>query len=209
MGALLFCLAFCTSFPSEREARSGQVGLQGVSFEDGGIPDAAVHIWSPASGSRQWACFLSHYKTEAGETAKILKDVYLSRMLRGRSPPHSPVNIFLDSDNLTNLGDLSDAVMNSDILIVLASASVLTRPWCLFEIYVAMAHNVPVFFLPLSREGFSFEQAATTVQNLEEENPESASQLRNLMREKNKVIPGSFKSCPSFRSTAVGVLFAI
>ena len=80
--------------------------------------------WVP---TRRYACFLSHYKLEAGTDARYLKDL-LQRMLR------APV--FLDSSRLTDLRNLFEqGVRRSDVLLLLATRSVLTRPWVLCELW--------------------------------------------------------------------------
>ena len=42
--------------------------------------------------------------------------------------------VFLDSDDLVDLRLLTDAVLNSDVIVLLQSANVFTRPWCLIEL---------------------------------------------------------------------------
>jgi hypothetical protein len=43
---------------------------------------------------------------------------------------------FLDSDNLKDLNLLTDHVRDSDALVVVQSAELLQRPWCLLEVHV-------------------------------------------------------------------------
>jgi hypothetical protein len=66
-----------------------------------------------------YACFISHYKVEAGADARYLAEL-LQRMIGAR--------VFLDSSNLTDLRTLYRAVHESDVLLVLGTKGVLTRP---------------------------------------------------------------------------------
>ena len=89
--------------------------------------------WVP-KGS--YAAFLSHYKTEAGADARFIHDL-LQRMLG--------CAVFLDSTDLVDLRALFvDGVHRSDVIVLLSTANVLTRPWCLLELYEAKKAAVPV-----------------------------------------------------------------
>jgi hypothetical protein len=83
----------------------------------------------------KYACFISHYKAEAATEARHLKDK-LTSMLSS--------DVFLDSDDLADLRNLLDAVAASDVLVLLQTTNLLTRPWCLLEIYTAMRNQVPI-----------------------------------------------------------------
>lgn len=70
---------------------------------------------------KAFACFLSHYKAEAGSDARYLYDL-LSSIL--------DAPIYLDSTKLTDLQTLfSDGVHKSEVIVLLASEAVLSRPW--------------------------------------------------------------------------------
>ena len=60
--------------------------------------------------------------------------------------PHGTgVEIYLDSQNLTDLRLLMlDGVSNSDVVLVLGTTGVLTRPWCILEIFEAVQQGTPV-----------------------------------------------------------------
>ena len=49
--------------------------------------------------------------------------------------------VFLDSDDLTDLRELLRIVARSDVLILLQTTNVLTRAWCLLEIYTAICNH--------------------------------------------------------------------
>eukprot|EP01047_Picozoa_sp_COSAG01_P013587 COSAG01_NODE_643_length_14566_cov_31.994194_4_plen_476_part_00 len=84
------------------------------------------------------AVFLSHFKDEAASEARILK-LELVRSLRTKAD-----RVFLDSDNLSDLRNLLQCVIESDAVMLLYTDGVLSRPWCLLELYTAAKHNVPI-----------------------------------------------------------------
>jgi hypothetical protein len=99
----------------------------------------------------RYAAFVSHYKAEAATEARHLKDK-LTTMLS------SPV--FLDSDDLADLRNLLDAVAQSDVLVLLQTTNLLTRPWCLLEIYTALRNDVPIVTVAVKGAFvYSFEDA--------------------------------------------------
>ena len=89
-----------------------------------------------------FTAFLSHYKMETAAHARILKDHLEQSFGRGR--------VFLDSDDLRNLSELLHCVAASDVMVVLLSPGVLTRPWCLMELITAMERGKPI--VPISCE---------------------------------------------------------
>lgn len=98
-----------------------------------------------------YMCFLSHYKSEAGTDARYLKDL-LQRM--GRS------EVYLDSSNLTNLTHLFDeGIARCDVVVLLCTEKVLTRPWCLLELFEAHRRGIPVVSMLVARQGFPSREA--------------------------------------------------
>ena len=91
--------------------------------------------------TKTFAAFLSHYKMEAAAEARILK-LELHRTMRTKAD-----EIFLDSDNLTDLRNLLNNVAESDALVLLYTQGVLSRPWCLLELHTAATNNVPIIVL--------------------------------------------------------------
>ena len=57
--------------------------------------------------------------------------------------------IYTDSDDLKQLTGLLESVVESDVIIVLQTSGLLTRPWCLLEIYHAAIHGVPLIAVNL------------------------------------------------------------
>ena len=68
--------------------------------------------------------------------------------------------VFLDSDDLADLRNLLDAVAESDVLVLLQTTNLLTRPWCLLEIYTALRNDVPIVTVAVKGAFvYSFEDA--------------------------------------------------
>ena len=60
-------------------------------------------------------------------------------------PKFGPGSIFLDSDKLQNLTVLlEEHVPASEVLVVLQTKGIFTRPWCLLEIITAIKQDVPI-----------------------------------------------------------------
>lgn len=93
---------------------------------------------------------------------------------------------FLDSDDLRDLRELKSSVVASDVLILIQSRSVLTRPWCLLELAWAIDANVPILGVRMSssvERAYDFAHAQIFLENLdtalEESNPGALSVLRD------------------------------
>eukprot|EP00440_Ansanella_granifera_P056457 gb/GFBE01061194.1/.p1 GENE.gb/GFBE01061194.1/~~gb/GFBE01061194.1/.p1 ORF type:complete len:1132 (+),score=180.02 gb/GFBE01061194.1/:1-3396(+) len=93
--------------------------------------------------------FLSHYKAEAAGSAALMQE-NLHRLLTDSSKDiinEFQAPVFLDSENLQNLGDLKQHVLHSHNFLLLLTKGVLKRPWCLLEIVLAVrckANILPV-----------------------------------------------------------------
>jgi hypothetical protein len=108
----------------------------------------------------EFACFLSHFKDEAAGDARHLKDKLFGML-------NAPV--FLDSDDLLDLRELLKIVARSDVLVLLQTTNVLTRPWCLLEIYTAICNHVPI--VAVAVEGsfpYSFDEATALLDDIDE-----------------------------------------
>ena len=121
---------------------------------------------------RKFACFLSHFKFEAATEARLCQ-IELEKMLGAPC--------FLDSDNLQDLRELLDHVRNSDVLVLLQTTGLLTRPWCLLEIVTAIKAGVPIVAINVKgSHPYDYGEAANFLEHLdtqlEEKNP-GASQL--------------------------------
>jgi len=112
-----------------------------------------------ASGKR-WSVFISHYKAEAAMEARWLQGE-LQERLGGKA--------FLDSDDLRDLRELQESVRDSEVLVVLQSASVLRRPYVLLELYTAVQAKVPIVGVALTagEAAFDFDGAGLFLEGLE------------------------------------------
>merc|ERR1712137_1285892 len=66
------------------------------------------------------------------------------------------VPVFLDSEDLMSLELLQDNVQNSLNLALLLTTNVLTRPWCLVEIFTAVKNGVPILPVEVPKPGNTF-----------------------------------------------------
>ena len=109
----------------------------------------------------QYAAFMSHYKNEAAADARQIKDKLVDLL-------GAPV--FLDSDDLVDLRNLCHQVAMSDVLVLFQTRDLLTRPWCLVEIYTALTEGVPIVAVCVAG-GFpyNFADAHYFLENLETE----------------------------------------
>jgi len=114
---------------------------------------------------QDYSCFLSHYKAEAGAEARYIKDS-LDKML------NCPA--YLDSSSLADLRELFRTGMRrSEVLVLLLSDNLFTRPWCLLEIREAMRLRKPIILLELKGPGqsFNFDAAFELMSDLESNLP--------------------------------------
>jgi len=109
---------------------------------------------------KSYACFLSHYKMEAASDARLLHDM-LAKMLR--------YPVFLDSANLTDLRQLiSNGVADSDVMLMLGTKGLFTRPWCLLEVVHSARLKVPTIIVEIKNSGFDAKESQQYIDNLEE-----------------------------------------
>ena len=109
---------------------------------------------------KSYACFLSHYKMEAASDARLLHDM-LAKMLR--------YPVFLDSANLTDLRQLiSNGVADSDVMLMLGTKGLFTRPWCLLEVVHSARLKVPTIIVEIRNSGFDAKESQRYIDNLEE-----------------------------------------
>ena len=110
----------------------------------------------------QYAAFkMSHYKTEAAADARHVKDKLVEKL---------GVPVFLDSDDLQDLRNLCHQVSMSDVLVLFQTRGLLTRPWCLVEIYTALTEGVPIVAVCVAGAfPYNFADAQYFLDNLETE----------------------------------------
>lgn len=98
--------------------------------------------------------FLSHYKVEAGTEAALMRTELEQLLAEGEHSQEG--GVFLDSEDLTTLTDLQDAVRKSKNVAVLLTANVLTRPWVLVELATAHSEDINVLPVELNKKGNGF-----------------------------------------------------
>ena len=149
--------------PSFNRRRSSLVGL-------GSDGPGGSQRWV-ASGKR-FAAFVSHHKREAAMEARFLKE-----KLEGALD----AECFLDSDALSDLRNLLDHVRESDVLLLVQTAEVLLRPWCILEIHTAVAEGIPIVAVALRGKQYDFADAMATMTfldvELERRNPGASKTL--------------------------------
>uniref|UniRef100_A0A7S4F2G1 TIR domain-containing protein n=2 Tax=Chrysotila carterae TaxID=13221 RepID=A0A7S4F2G1_CHRCT len=123
---------------------------------------------------RHFIAFLSHYKAEAGCEARYIKTM-MEQVSGGR--------FFLDSSDLVDLRMLiEDGLQQSDCLVLLLTKGVLTRPWCLLEIWEAVKRDIPIVPIVVSGRGYSVESARKTLCEMQED-PTAVEALAPLLGE--------------------------
>jgi len=145
---VIACIILSTQIAQERERMRQERAKQRLPTCD----------WRMATG-QSYVCFLSHFKIEAGAACRYLKD-NLDNVLG------NPV--YLDSSNLADLRELfSTGVHTSEVLVLVLTKGLLTRPWCLLEIREAMAQQKPIVLLDLKGGNFNFDEALIMLSDLE------------------------------------------
>ena len=77
-------------------------------------------------------------------------------------------NAYLDSTDLVDLRTLFEhGIRKSDVVVVIATKNVLTRPWCLMEIWEASRSGTPIVLFPVQGKGWSADTARSLLRNLE------------------------------------------
>ena len=166
IGTLVLALIICsivlvmTMTQSAREAVRALIAAQKEEEARGRMTLPPVCDWQLAKGHK-YCTFLSHYKVEAGSDARYLSD--LIRRMTG-----APA--YLDSTDLVDLRLLfQDGVHKTDAFVILATKGVLTRPWCLMEMWEAARHQIPIVLFPVVGGGFDLADTKHLLSNLEVE----------------------------------------
>eukprot|EP01052_Picozoa_sp_SAG31_P024709 SAG31_NODE_2120_length_6405_cov_3.062639_5_plen_976_part_00 len=124
--------------------------------------------------------FISHSKRDGGDYAATLVQTFNKALLRSgcccgwfssAGPNFLDVEQLGGGERISAEGLVSN-VKKSKVFVLILTRSVLTRPWCLVEIYTALAHGIP--FVPVlikdpNRPHFeySFGKAAQMLRDLE------------------------------------------
>ena len=107
---------------------------------------------------KAFAGFLSHYKLECGTEARLVQQ-NLKPIIEKNPIEGSSNDVFLDSDDLSDLRNLLQHVKQSKILVLLQSKGVLTRPWVILELYTAITSGVPIVALNV-QNSYPYDYAA-------------------------------------------------
>jgi hypothetical protein len=113
----------------------------------------------------KYASFMSHAKAEAAMEARFVQMQLEDRQQDGKMATDLP--IFLDSDDLKNLDELEEHVRMSEVLVLLQTEKVLTRPWCVLELVTALDAGVPIVGLTLVGKGYDFAEAEHYLANID------------------------------------------
>jgi hypothetical protein len=158
-------------------------------------------VKNTAAPDKQYACFLSHHKAACAMEARFLKEKLEALMNK---------EVFLDSDDLKvrlvalhsaqpnvfltrlsscfarppqDLRKLLDHVRASSALVILQSAEVLHRPWCLLEMHAAIEAGIPIIAVAVSGRGYDFATATNLLLHLDSRlevvNPGASDMLLN------------------------------
>ena len=119
---------------AEREARTEERRNSAERALFDGHNSSSRLLKRPEARER-FACFLSHYKIQCASEARLLQAELEASLGR---------RCFLDSDDLKDLRQLADHVRASDVLVLIQSSEVLSRPWCLLELLTAIDAGVPI-----------------------------------------------------------------
>ena len=125
--------------------------------------------------------FLSHSKKDGGSAAAALVEKFDASLLRSNLVPdflgsRLPWNAmgpnFIDTENLKQIdaATMVREVKRTRCFVLLLTRQVLTRPWCLLEIYTAIAEKIPVVPVLLKHQDpsddYSFGHAADFLSDL-------------------------------------------
>ena len=125
-------------------------------------PKQIVAAYTPspidAQGSKKFAGFLSHFKYECGTEARLVQ-LQLKPILQRAPISTASSDIFLDSDDLSDLRNLLNHVKETQVLVLLQSKGVLTRPWVILELYTAITSGVPIVALNV-QNSYPYDYAA-------------------------------------------------
>ena len=130
-----------------------------------------------------YAAFISYHRGEAMSDA---------RFIQGRLRELMGLPIFLDADASSQedeYGILINGVARSATLVLLQSKNVLTSPWVLLEVFMALRNGVPVIPVLLNGRGYDFDDAkaflADLPAQLEQRSPGGLEELQTQLRRLN------------------------
>jgi hypothetical protein len=128
-----------------------QIMFSDVGTLSGSMIDPARVRSAMKKQNRKYAFMVSHAKSDAAAEATSLHEKLVE--LLGLQPDEA----FLDSNNLKNIKECSQAAADSLVLILLQTKNTLTRPWVLAEIYSANDAGTKILPVLIEGKGYDFE----------------------------------------------------
>merc|ERR1719424_347162 len=140
-----------------QKARQAAATEREASAARGRLSQPPTTNWQLRQGNR-YCMFLSHFKVEAGSDARYLSDLIKRK---------TGCATYLDSNDLVDLRTLfNEGVHKSDVLVTLATKGVLTRPWCLLEMWEAALNETPIVLFPVVGGNWTPDDARTLLSDL-------------------------------------------
>jgi len=99
----------------------------------------------------KWTTFLSHHKVAVSAATAVLLQTFIQD--EGGSA------FFDQNEDHLDLRSLMENVKQSQTLTIILSEKVLTRPWCLSEIYTEVKSGIPIVCVRIEGEPFDFATA--------------------------------------------------
>ena len=151
-------LAACQMYRAAKTAARMAAAQREAAEARGRMSTPPTCDWKLKEGNK-YLTFLSHFKVEAGSDARYLSD--LIRRMTG-------CPAYLDSTDLVDLRTLfNEGVHKTDVLFILATKGVFTRPWCLMEMWEAAIKRVPIVLFPVASGGWTLVDTVTLLGDLE------------------------------------------
>lgn len=118
----------------------------------------ATKILANTGANDNYLVFISHYKVEAGTEATLMQNDILQLIAEDPSFPGHDLSspVFLDTEDLCDLGQLREHVKRSHNLLLLLTNGVLKRPWVLLEIVTAVKFEVAIVPVEIQRPDLKF-----------------------------------------------------
>ena len=111
--------------------------------------------------AKKFGGFLSHFKRECGTEARLVQLQMKPILQKQPIVAGGSSEVFLDSDDLSDLRNLLQHVKETQVLVLLQSKGVLTRPWVILELHTAIKNRVPIVALNV-RNAFPYDYAAAS-----------------------------------------------
>lgn len=140
----------------------------------------------PLPEGKKYVAFISHHKGGAAEVAYTFFN-YFTELYGGNE-------VFLDSKELSDLRFLQDAVLASQVVVLLQTKELLYRPFCLVEIYTALRNRIPIVPVLLEGSGYDFAASQKFLDSpdfaaaLDEHNPGASEELRRQGTRQKKCV---------------------